>query len=324
MATSEAEVPAHGLATVVLLQQVRPELTEQYRTWQAETNQIAAGFQGFVGTEVTPPRDVQIDWLVVYRFASTEELQSWLDSEELATQLREGEPYFASPPRQLTSTSDDGALPPEAVSVVIRHHIKPGQSAAYGDWQQELAAAETRAPGYLGSELIKPAPGSPDVWSAILRFDTAENLDAWMSSPIRKRLLEKGEKIYRDFDTTRVRGGFDGWFQFGQGSAIVEVPPVWKQALSVLLGLYPTVMVLSLLVTNHFTWGLAPVILVGNCLSTIVLSWFMMPVVNWVLQPWLKPNPAHRRAIDIGGVVAIAATLVILMVLFKLVTPYFI
>jgi antibiotic biosynthesis monooxygenase (ABM) superfamily enzyme len=185
--------------------------------------------------------------------------------------------------------------------------------------------AEANAPGYLGSELIPPGPGADRVYSAIIRFDTPEHLDEWMNGPARKKLIESGKGIYQDFDATRVSGGFEGWFRFGQQGGLVEVPPVWKQTLSVLFGLYPTVMVLTFLVTSHIKWALAAVLLLGNTLSTFILSYAVMPyIVNPVLQWWLKPDPERRQTIDALGVLFIAAILGILAVFFWQITPVFI
>lgn len=325
MAVPEKGPATSGPVTVVILQSVREGADEAYAVWQKRTNELAAGFPGFEGADVVPPQGIQTDWLVIYRFATQEQLQAWLGSNQLAAQRQEGEQYFASPPRQLAATTPDVPTTTKAASVVIRHHLRPGQEEAYQRWQQDLAVAEANAPGYLGSELIPPGPGADRVYSAIVRFDTPEHLDEWMNGPARKKLIESGKGIYQDFDATRVSGGFEGWFRFGQQGGLVEVPPVWKQTLSVLFGLYPTVMVLTFLVTSHIKWALAAVLLLGNTLSTFILSYAVMPyIVNPVLQWWLKPDPERRQTIDALGVLFIAAILGILAVFFWQITPVFI
>ena len=70
---------------------------------------------------------------------------------------------------------NDGGVLPSPVSAVISTRIKPGQEAAYRAWEQSIAAAQARAPGFQGYRFEPPVPGVQDDWLAILRFDTEAN-----------------------------------------------------------------------------------------------------------------------------------------------------
>src|SRR6185437_1006390 len=98
-------------------------------------------------------------------------------------------------------------------------------------------------------------------------------------------------------------------------------PQAWKMALSVVLGLYPTVMLLSMtvgVVTNR--WGLALSMLVGNALSVSILQWGVMPVLTRLLNPWLQANDAARPRITLGGLAGVLLALAAMTAAFRLIT----
>ena len=46
----------------------------------------------------------------------------------------------------------------------------------------------------------------------ILRFDTDANLQAWLDSPERQKLLEEADAFTQEFHARIARTGFDQWF----------------------------------------------------------------------------------------------------------------
>jgi antibiotic biosynthesis monooxygenase (ABM) superfamily enzyme len=95
------------------------------------------------------------------------------------------------------------------------------------------------------------------------------------------------------------------------------VPP-WKTALSVLLGLYPTVMLLTLFVgplTSRL--GTAAAVLIGNPPSASLLQWAVIPMPQGVLGPWLRASRPRGGALTIGGPVLIRGQLVGLMLVLR-------
>ena len=105
----------------------------------------------------------------------------------------------------------EGVLP-SPVSAVISTRIKPGQEAAYRAWEQRIAAAQSKAPGFQGYRFEPPVPGVQDDWLAIVRFDTEANLQAWLDSPERHKLLREAEAFTEEFHARIARTGFDQWF----------------------------------------------------------------------------------------------------------------
>ena len=92
--------------------------------------------------------------------------------------------------------------------------------------------------------------------------------------------------------------------------------PTWKAALAVLLGLYPTVMLLHFVLVPR-TERLAPAfaILIGNTVGVVFLQWLGMPAVSRAFRPWLS---APGLRVSLLGAAAIAAALLLMAFLFRL------
>src|SRR5262249_58167590 len=126
--------------------------------------------------------------------------------------------------------------------------------------------------------------------------------------------LAKLQGAAADFQLKTQPGGFGAWFTGLPGRPGEPMPPPWKMALSVLLGLYPTVMLLSIVVGPHTNrFGLAGAMLIGNAMSVSLLQWAVMPGVQAVLGPWLRASGPRGIAVTIWGSVLILLVLVGLM-----------
>jgi antibiotic biosynthesis monooxygenase (ABM) superfamily enzyme len=183
----------------------------------------------------------------------------------------------------------------------------------------QSAAAEAFA-GYHGTDVYPPAGGGGGEWVVLIHFDDDASLARWLNSPVRAGWVEKLQAKVGGFDLKTLPGGFGFWFaRLARGPG--EAPPSWKMVLTVLLGLYPTVMLLTVLV-GPFTapLGLAVAMLIGNALSVSILQWGLMPPLTALLRPWLKANAGRRRALSAGGLCLILVLLAAMTVLFRQVT----
>ncbi|MGP0029476.1 MAG: antibiotic biosynthesis monooxygenase [Acidimicrobiales bacterium] len=305
-------------ATVVTAQRVRPDRQADFQEWQHDVNRAVARFAGFLGTEVIAPDDEAGEWTVIYRFDSRDHLGAWLASSERGDLLHRGAGIFDGPASQqvLIRERDE-----DLITVVVSHPVDPAEEEAFLAWQGRVTEAEKAFAGYRGSELFRPVPGVQDEWTAMFRFDTQEHLDAWLGSPARARLLSEGRKFH-DFSLRRIASPFGSWFSFEGGSAPAEAPAQWKTALSVLVGLYPTVVLLTLAIDEIWKHGeLWASLLVGNIVSVCLLTWVVMPVVTRLLHFWLAPDPirAGPRLDAIGAAVSVGF-LTLAALLFWLIT----
>ena len=82
-------------------------------------------------------------------------------------------------------------------------------------WQDRLRLAESKFPGFRGTELFRPVEGIQEEWTALYRYETADDLDRWLISDERKELLAEGEK-FSDFHLRTVDNSFGSWFAFDE------------------------------------------------------------------------------------------------------------
>jgi len=91
--------------------------------------------------------------------------------------------------------------------------------------------------------------------------------------------------------------GFGSWVA-GQTADGTPVPH-WKSFLLVLVGLYPVVMLLTLVASPRMAGlGMALAMLLGNILSVAILEWAVMPLLNRALAPWLQAHGKDGRLVS--------------------------
>jgi antibiotic biosynthesis monooxygenase (ABM) superfamily enzyme len=203
-------------------------------------------------------------------------------------------------------------------SSVIVQRIEPGAAEAFMEWQRGITTAAGEFPGYQSTEIYPPV-GQQIEWVVILHFENQGTLQSWLESPTRADWLAKRPCESGNYRLTTLPSGFGAWFADQLGSAGAVLPPSWKIALSVLLALYPTVMVLEILGAAPKRFGLSIAVLIGNILSVSILQWAVTPALNVVLAPWLRANAREERRVTIIGLVAIVAALGVMTYLFRLV-----
>jgi uncharacterized protein len=266
---------------------------------------------------VMPPSPpAQVDWVILQRFASTETAVTWLNSAQRLKRIEDAAPMLVgSDDVHIVNDGGAGVLP-SPVSAVISTRIKPGQEAAYRAWEQRIAAAQSKAKGFQGYRFEAPVPGVQEDWLAILRFDSEANLQAWLDSPERRKLLEDAKPLTEEFHARIARTGFDQWFPLPAGD--VPPPAIWKQNMLVLLMLYPVVFLFGYFVQTPYLSGRAALpfaiaLFIGNVVSVLILN-YLVPWTSNRFAWWLQPRGANPGRIAVAGA-ALVVVLYGLMVL---------
>ena len=300
-------------ATVVIAQRMKHGRQDDVRRWQEDVNRAVAAFAGYVGNDVVASANAD-EWTVIYRFDSKPHLVSWLASPEREAVLRCGADLFDGPASQHVLVRDDDA---ELVTVVVSHPVDPGDEDAFLAWQERVTDAERKFAGFRGAELFRPVAGVQDEWTALYRYDTDEHLNTWLESTERKRLLDEGRR-FKDFRLHRISSPFGSWFAQPGGDEEGGGPAQWKTALSVLVGLYPTVVLLTLAINALWKKSeLWAALLVGNILSVTLLTWVVMPIVTRALRFWLTGEGGRGSArVDALGLLASVAFLAVAAAVF--------
>ncbi|MBT2269520.1 antibiotic biosynthesis monooxygenase [Rhodococcus erythropolis] len=317
-----ANTSADSVATVIIGQRVRAGLEKEFEVWQKDLNRAAADYAGFLGAEIAAPTTTQPDWVIVYRFDSIAHVQAWINSATRQDYLEDGRQYFDGPATQQVVSG--GIKPPDPLlTVVVTHRVGDDNIDEFLAWQDRLREVESAFEGFRGTELFRPVHGVQDEWTLLYRFDNAAHLDTWLTSPERQQLLAEGRKFH-DFELRTVDNSFGSWFAFDENGNEAPPPSETKTSIAVWVGLYPTVVFLTLAL-SPLKLPLWLGLLIGNLLSSFIMSFFTMPYyVNRLLHRWLRPPSGIPVAkTNVQGVAIVAAVTLFWVVVFYLVTTQF-
>ena len=277
--------------------QLRRNTESDFAEWQARALTRAAGFEGFLNSEITPSSE-GLSWTVLLRFAGSKYLEAWRKSETWQCLLEDAAPLMAEKSSievEVKESESDGGV----VEVIITQ-VKPGMEAAYREWETRIQQAQSKFPGYRGAYVQPPVAGELG-WTTLMRFDTAEQLDTWLRSPERAALVKESEALVDYAHLQRMGTSFPGWFPTDPKTG--QAPPNWKAAMLVLLGLFPIVM----LETRFLSPQLAGVnsslgMFIGNVISVALTTYLTMPLFIKTFGWWLFPKSAAPKvAVNAAG-----------------------
>jgi antibiotic biosynthesis monooxygenase (ABM) superfamily enzyme len=204
------------------------------------------------------------------------------------------------------------------VSSVIVHRVPLDCADRFLEWQRGVTQAAEACPGYQATDLYPPAGPKQPEWVVVIHFDNSAALQSWLDSPGRAEWTAKLPAEIATFRLKTLSAGFGPWFAGLVDSGSL---PHWKMALAVLLGLYPTVMLLNVFVLpHHDRFGMALTILMGNILGCCLLEWAVMPALNILLGSWLRANGPAGKTTSAIGLVLIVAVLGGMALLFRQMT----
>lgn len=294
-------------ASIVTQTCVRPDRAEDFARWQGETSTLIARFPGFIEQRLLPPNPpLQQDWVILQRFATVEDARRWLTSPERHRRIDLAGPMLLGRTDVHIIQDDAGAARSSPVSAVIGTRVKSGKEAEYRAWERKIAAAQSKAPGLQGYRFEPAIPGVQEDCVAILRFDSEANMNAWLNSDERRRLVEEAAPLIEGFHSRVAHSGFEQWFRDVPGGGNW---PLWKMNMIVLLALYPVVF----LWTEHVAFpylGKMPFaisLFLGNIFSVTVTG-FTIPWIANRLGWWLNPrSPVTFMVHFLGAALMVAA-----------------
>jgi antibiotic biosynthesis monooxygenase (ABM) superfamily enzyme len=309
-----------GGVTIVTQTCVREGSGEAFARWQGETSSTVAGFPGFVEQRLLPPNPpLQVDWVILQTFATLDDAKRWLASPERQKRIEGAAPMLLGRDDVHIMRHGEEGRQAGAVSAVISTRVKPGRETEYRAWERRIATAQSKAAGLQGYRFEPPVPGVQEDYVAYLRFDSEANLEAWLESPERKRLLAEGDAFTEEFHTRIARTGFDHWFG-AAGATAGGGPAAWKMNMIVLMLLYPIVFLFGYFVQTPYLGDMlhtpfSVALFCGNIVSTVSLA-FLVPVVANRMGWWLTPAAPQARRNGILGAAAIVCVYAGLIVVF--------
>lgn len=171
-----------------------------------------------------------------------------------------------------------------AITTVARHDVPPGKEQEFTNWARGIDLASRDFDGYLGMELIRSHGESSPNFFCIFRFDSPDNLDAWMNSDERQRQLADERSCYRVSSDIRSYRSLGFWFASPNSPG--AIPSDNKMALVTFLVIWPLVHFIAPLVGDfiQIQW-LAEFLTIGVIVG--LMTYLVMPVVVRLLGDWL-------------------------------------
>jgi hypothetical protein len=288
-------------AVLIATARVRAGQEAAFLTWQVRHNDIIARFPGFVSSDIMPPGTAgSTEWTIILNFQTPDQVRVWQQSPERAKLIAEIVPILEGGNLgEVMSTPNVETKPESNVTEVILSKIKPGMDDVYREWSVRIQNAQSKYPGYRGMYL-QPPTSSEGRWTTLVRYDTAEHLEAWMAAPERAELLKESKAFIEHEELTRLATSFPGWVPINPETG--KGPPNWKTSLLVLLGLFPIVMLemkfLSPILVGHLGLHASMATFIGNVGSVFATSYITMPVFIRGFGWWLFPKtdtPANTQ-----------------------------
>lgn len=176
------------------------------------------------------------------------------------------------------------------VTAVASRWVKQGREQEFEEWLSGILAAAKEAPGYLGSEVLRPSDSEDDnEYRVVFRFDHASNLHAWENSEERQNWLRKVEPLQHE-EKVHVLTGLETWFtlpsKVGEPS-----PPRYKMVVVTWLGVFPIVMIIFS-VFGHWLSLLPTLVrtLVFTAVMVTLMTYVVMPRMTRLFSFWLYPD----------------------------------
>lgn len=281
-------------STLLICARVLPGREAAFAEWQGRWQSALVASAAASSVELWPsaPPDQQ-EVVGLARFASLEELRRWRRGDINRQLIEEARPLAeGGVVMQLVGQAAVEYTSTRGATMVIVTQIRPGKEAAYRTWANRIQQVQATFPGFIGSFVQPPQRGEAD-WTTILRFDSAKNLERWLNSKERARMVAESEDLVGGFLAQRVDTSFPGWVP--NDPATGSPPSMWKTAALVLLTLFPVVM-LELRFLNPQLESLNPAVrtFIGNAISVALTTWPLMPLAILGFHAWLYPEGYPR------------------------------
>ncbi|WP_046727116.1 antibiotic biosynthesis monooxygenase [Streptomyces humi] len=177
----------------------------------------------------------------------------------------------------------------DSVTVMVTRVVAPEREEEFARWAEEADRAAAGCPGHLGAVRLHDGQG---LHHLVYRFDSAEHLDAWERSDVRRELVRRGNRISEPRSSRST--DLAPWFTLQERN----VPPRWKSFLTTWAAAYPCLLTIATLLKLLFpALPQAAALAVNSLVLTALLTWVIQPRLTRRARSWLLrgARPAGTR-----------------------------
>jgi len=175
-------------------------------------------------------------------------------------------------------------------TLVLSRAVLPGHEQAFEAVLHRLAAEARTFPGHQGLTVLRPQPHGPATYTIVAHFATGQDMDTWLSSDARARLVTEADLHSAGGLRTRYLSGLEGWLA-APGSPVVLPPARWKIVVISVAGIVPLLEAVSYLLAPHLagvpTWSRP---LISAALLIPLMQYAVMPRLTRAARGFLYPG----------------------------------
>lgn len=181
----------------------------------------------------------------------------------------------------------------QPVTVVVTRRVKPGREPAYEAWLERLIREASVLPGYLGTNVQRPAATGPREYTSVFRFDSVEHLRAFEDSDLRRRALAQVIDFVEADAVWNKLTGLELWFTAPAGTVMPQ-PIRFRMALVMIVVVYGLVLSIGTVVALVLNAVPMPLrLLVTITIEVFFMTYVLMPRLTRWLARWIYPSSKH-------------------------------
>lgn len=297
------------MVTLINHLKVKPNKENEFMKWHESLSLTLSKTPGFISETITYPKPpLEPDWIILQHFQSRESAQSWLESDPCKELFKEAS-SFVDGLENVYLIEENNGFVTATISTIVDYN----DENKFLNWNKKIEREESKFPGFIGHKLKRPIPGVNKAWTTIVTFDSNDNIDKWLKSNVRRKLIQELNEIKAKFELSKTYSGFNFWSE----ACKVNKNALWKENMIVLLMLYPIVFFLSYFQNFIQSKGVDFWIglFISNAISTMILgfglaSWAMNKF-SWWINP---PKRLEKRYSVLGTILVIFLYIIILFV----------
>lgn len=180
------------------------------------------------------------------------------------------------------------AVQRDPVTLVVRRRVRPGRETAFETSLSGITEVLNAWPGHLGTGVVRPAPGHQE-YTLVVRFSDTAHAASWEDSAERAAWLTQMAPLLDGEANFEQQAGLEFWFT-PPGSPVLAQPRRWKMMVVTLLALYPTSLLINVLVGPALAH--LPLVVRAFLQALLVvplMTYLIMPAATRAFRVWLRP-----------------------------------
>ncbi len=175
----------------------------------------------------------------------------------------------------------------EPATLMVSNLVQPDKIPAFEQWLKDLHQLMRGQPDFISVDIIRHLQQEKPEYISLIKFRTAEALEAWNTSLALEQQLEVLKPLVIRKSLRKEAIGLEQWFD-SANTVGNRVPPYWKRLTLSVSAVFPLLYLIQTLLPPEITSLPKPIaMLIGVIILSSILTWPVMPYLSKLLKPWL-------------------------------------